>query len=185
MKRALLIFISLILAIQLTGCFGGGDDDELAGVVRQKFKSFTVDIPSDWSKINSADFANTIPEETVAIFLKRTTGDDFIQNVNVVKESINTDASSLEYAKANLLLGSKAIVDYRATATEEVNVNGINTVQHNFRARNTTTDPLRNYTQTYFVKDRVGYTVTCIAKEDDILQQSLCDGIVKSFAFTQ
>ncbi|MDP2690834.1 MAG: hypothetical protein Q8O95_00290 [bacterium] len=180
MKRSLLFPLVFLLGANLTACSGGGSGSE-ADLVRQQYQSFSVDIPSDWNKILQQDFANTIPPETVAIFLKRIQGDDFIQNVNVIKESLNTDATSLEYAKANILLGSKALVDYRAISSEEVNVNGVRTVLHLFHARNTTTDPLRNYSQTYFAKDKIGYTLTCVAKEEDQVQQLTCQNIVRSF----
>ena len=119
------------------------------------------------------------------VFLKKVDGDDFIQNTNVVKESINTDATSLEYAKANMLLGSKAIVDYRSITTEQVQIQNTISVLHTFRARNSTTDPLRHYSQTYFARDKIAYTVTCISKDDDIVQQQSCAGIVTSFQFNQ
>lgn len=183
MKRLTSILISVLASTALSGCFGGGSEVEQAGLLQQSFNNFTVSVPSDWRKIFSDDFANTLPEETVALFLKKVDGDDFIQNTNVVKESINTDATSLEYAKANVLLGSKALVDYRSVSTEEVQLGDVQTVVHVFRARNATTEPLRHYTQGYFSRDKLGFTITCVAKDDDQIQQQNCDVIVKSFRF--
>lgn len=183
MKRFTSVVLVFLISTQLIGC--GGDDgaEGTAASTRQVFKNFSIGIPGDWKKVPSDDFANTIPEGTVSLFFKKTDGDDFIQNMNVFKESINTDATSLEYAKANLLLGSKALLDYRPVSTEEALINDVSTVMHVFRARNATTDPLRHYSQTYFAQDKIGYTVTCISKEDDLIQQQLCDSIVKSFLF--
>ena len=177
MKRLLLITISVAL---LTSCSGG---EETIGFLRQNLGAFSIDIPETWRKVNQENYGNTIPPETVVLYLNKIEGDDFIQNVNIVKESLNTDANGLEYAKANMLLGSKAIIDYRAVSREEGAINGMQTVLHVFRARNLSTDPLRYYTQAYFVQDRVGYTATCIAKDEDLAQQQLCEQIVKSFRF--
>jgi hypothetical protein len=183
MKKTTRLLTLFLTPLILSGCFGGGSEVEQAGLIQQSFQNFTVSVPSDWRKIFSDAFANTLPEETVSLFLKKVDGDDFIQNTNVVKESINTDATSLEYAKANVLLGSKALVDYRSITTEEVQLGEVQTVVHVFRARNATTEPLRHYTQGYFSRDRLGFTITCVAKDDDQIQQQNCDVIVKSFRF--
>jgi hypothetical protein len=181
MKKISQLLILTLFSTFITGCFSGGDDTQQAGLLQQSFKNFTISIPSDWRKIFSDDFANTLPEETVALFLNKLDGDDFIQNTNVVKESLNTDATSLEYAKANVLLGSKALVDYRSVSTEEAQLGDLETVIHIFRARNATTEALRHYTQGYFTRDKIGFTITCVAKDDDQIQQQNCDVIVRSF----
>ncbi|MDP3975400.1 MAG: hypothetical protein Q8P95_00625 [bacterium] len=184
MKRPAFLAIFAI-ALSVTVACGEADTTEEQGLSRQAFKSFSIDIPGSWRKIPQESFANTIPTETVAIFVRKVEGDDFIQNANVVVEAINTDASSLEYAKANILLGSKAIIDYRPLSTEEVVVGGVKTAFHLFRARSSGTDPLRHFSQSYFARDKMAYTVTCIAKEEDEPQQLACAGLVKSFQFSQ
>jgi hypothetical protein len=181
-KRFSLLVSVFVMVLFLSSC-SGGDGDESAETTRQGFKTFSIAIPNDWRRINKENFANTIPEDTVVIYLKQVEGSDFIQNANVVKESLNTNASSLEYAKANLLLGSKAITDYRRISAEEAEVHGVKTVFHVFRARNSTTEPLLQYAQTYFARDRIGYSITCVSKDDDAVQQSSCEQIVKSFKF--
>lgn len=182
----ILLLRSLLIAslIFLTACSGNGKEEgDSAETVRQSFKTFSIAVPGDFRRINPENFANTIPTDTVVIYLKDAGAKDFIQNANVVKESLNTNASSLEYAKANVLLGSKAVTDYRQVSSEEAEVHGVKTVFHVFRARNSTTEPLLQYAQTYFVRDRVGYSVTCVSKDDDPVQQSSCEQIVKSFKF--
>lgn len=184
MKKHLIILAALIALPVLSACSDEGGAADAVGFLQQNFKEFSINIPENWRRINPDNFANTIPEGTMAIFLSPTTTADFIQNTNIVQESLNTDATSLEYAKANMLLGSKAIVDYRPVSGEEVEINNVKTVFHVFRARNVSTDPLRYYTQSYFVQDRVGYTVTCIAQDEEVAQQQSCETMVKSFGFT-
>jgi hypothetical protein len=167
--------------LSLASCSGA---EETIGLLRQNLGTFSVDVPETWRRVNQENYGNTIPPETAVLYLNKIEGDDFIQNLNVVKESLNTDANSLEYAKANMLLGSKAIIDYRPVSREELMIGGISSVYHIFRARNLSTDPLRYYAQAYFVQDRIGYTVTCIAKDEDLVQQQTCEQVVKSFQFT-
>lgn len=179
MKKFSFLVATLLL---LTACSTGSSSSSTeTPVTRQSFKSFTIDIPDTFRKVNKEDFANTIPDQTVALFVERNPVGDFIQNVNVVKESLNTDASSLEYAKANVLLGTKTIAQYRLLSQEEVTINGIKTVLHLFQARNTPSEPYRQYYQAYFAQDRVGYTATCIAKDDDTVSQGKCTTMLKSF----
>lgn len=176
-----MLMVSFLL---LSACSGNGEEaGDSAEMIRQSFKTFSIAVPGDFRRINQGNFANTIPEDTVVIYLKDAGATDFIQNANVVKESLNTNASSLEYAKANILLGSKAVTDYRRVSSEEVEAHGVKTVFHVFRARNSTTEPLLQYSQTYFSRDRVGYTVTCVSQDDNPIQQASCEQIVKSFRF--
>lgn len=181
MKKTLSLLSIILTSGLLTGCFGSGSDTQETSLLIQEYQNFQISIPSSWRKIYQEDFANTIPDETVALFVNRVEGDDFIQNTNVVKESLNTDATSLEYAKANVLLASKALVDYRPVSSSEASISGVETVVHSFRARNATTEPLRYYTQSYFTRDKIGYTVTCVAKDEDLAQQQNCDSIIRSF----
>lgn len=184
MKNLVLRSVLIVSIVLLTACSGNGEEaGDNAETVRQSFKTFSIAVPGDFRRINQESFSNTIPEDTVVIYLKEADGLDFIQNANVVKESLNTNASSLEYAKANILLGSKAVADYRRVSSEEAEIHGMKTVFHVFRARNSTTERLLQYAQTYFSRDRVGYTVTCVSKDDDPIQQASCEQIVKSFRF--
>jgi len=170
------------LSLLLSACDGEGETPSVESV-QQSFQHFYINVPGNWRRINPENFANTIPTGTIVIFLGPSQA-DFYQNINIVQESLNTDATSLEYAKANMILGSKAIIDYRPVSTEEVDIAGVRTVYHVFRARNVSTDPLRFYAQSYFARDRVGYTVTCIAQDEDIAQQQICESVLKSFQFS-
>lgn len=181
MKKAVSLIV-LSCMFFLSACSTEGEAP-IVDTVQQTFQNFNLHVPGNWRRINPENFANTIPTGTVVIFLGPSQA-DFYQNINIVQESLNTDATSLEYAKANMILGSKAIIDYRPVSTEEVEINGVRTVYHLFRARNVSTDPLRFYAQSYFARDRVGYTVTCIAQDEDIAQQQTCESVLRSFQFS-
>jgi hypothetical protein len=183
MKRISSLLISLSLVFTLSAC-SDTEEPTQGEYLSQTFSDFSLNVPGNWRRVNSESFANTIPQGTQVIFMSNNQVNDFIQNVNVVQESLNTDATSLEYAKANMLLGSKAIIDYRPVSSEESEISGVRTVYHVFRARNVSTDPLRFYAQSYFSRDRVGYTVTCIALDEDLAQQQTCDSIIRSFSFS-
>jgi hypothetical protein len=181
--KKILIVLAFASSFLLTSC-GGNGETATVDSLQQQFDDFSINVPGNWRRINPDSFANTIPNGTAVIFMSPSQGADFFQNVNVVQESLNTDATSLEYAKANMLLGSKAIIDYRPVSTEEVQIGTEKSVYHVFRARNVSTDPLRFYSQSYFARDRVGYTVTCIAQDEDLAQQQVCESVVKSFSFS-
>lgn len=174
-------FLAVSFVLLLSACSSEGEMTSV-DMLQQSFQNFSINVPGNWRRINPDNFANTIPTGTSAIFIAPAQA-DFYQNANIVEESLNTDASSLEYAKANMILGSKAIIDYRPVSTEEIEANGVKTVYHVFRARNVSTDPLRFYAQSYFARDRVGYTLTCIAQDENIEQQQDCERILKSFQF--
>lgn len=173
-------FIVVMLVLLLTAC---SKDDDRTGTAftRQLLKNFSVDIPETWRRVNPENFANTIPEGTAALFVQKDATSDFIQNVNIILESLNTNASSLEYAKANTVLATKTIAEYKLISQAEIEIHGIKTSLHVFQARNTPVEPLRQYFQAYFVQDRIGYTITCVAKNDDAVQQQTCEAVLKSF----
>jgi len=183
MKRFASLVLSFSLLFILSAC-GETEEPSQGELLQQSISGVSLNIPGNWRRINPESFANTIPEGTQVIFMSNNQLNDFIQNANIVQESLNTDATSLEYAKANMLLGSKAIIDYRPVSTEETDINGHRTVYHIFRARNVSTDPLRYYAQSYFARDRIGYTVTCIALDEDLVQQQTCNTIIRSFNFS-
>ncbi len=183
MKRFFFSSAVIFFALSLSACKSSGQTTGSQNVVAQSFKTFSVQTPDDWRRVNKENFANTIPEETVVLFLKPVDSTGFISNANVVKESLNADVSSLEYAKANMLLGSRAITDYRAVSSAELDVNGAKTVFHVFQARSSTAEPLLHYEQTYFAQDRLGYTLTCVTREEDAVTQAQCEQMVKSFRF--
>jgi hypothetical protein len=178
-------FIIFLLVSGLSGCSRGSSSDSsvlvVEGLTDKEFQTFTVSAPEGWNLISKDQWANTIPDGTVAVFGKKLKS-GFIRNLNVVKEVMNTDASSLEYAKANILLGSRALMDYRHLKSEERVIGGQNTSFHQFLARNSSTDRLHHFTQAYFMQDSVGYTVTCIAvDEGDVNGIATCEGVVMSF----
>jgi hypothetical protein len=183
MKKVCFVGFCLLVIVFVTGCFSrSGDSAGSADLEMRTFTSFEIGIPGDWSKIERERWANTIPEETVAVFAKKDES-GFIRNVNVLKERLGTDASSIEYAKANELLGSKALFDYRKVEGGEVEIGGERTVLHLFNARNSSTDRLHFFTQAYFMKDSSGYTVTCIAENGESEAVDQCDSVVRSFKF--
>ena len=180
MKKKIQFGSILTFSIILTGCFGGSGTESGGERSLQTIEDISIQIPLQWNKILKEDFANTIPKETIAIFVNKTEESDFIQNVNIVKESLNTDASSIEYAKANIILGSKALVDYRNIGSEEIELSNKKTVLHSFRARSSTTEPMRFYEQSYLSNNNIGYTITCISEDENTDQQTVCSEIIKS-----
>jgi hypothetical protein len=183
MKKILSLFI---LSILVTGCFGGGDyadtgSGAMAGWQRQEFSTFIVQVPPAWQRVDKSKLASSIPKNTVVVYASELEK-GFVKNMNILKEALNTEATPKEYARANVTLAKRSLPDYTELSSEEIDIHGQQTLLHTFQARNNVTDNLIHFTQGYFVKDSVGYTVTCVmphdALQDDI---ALCRSAVTSF----
>jgi hypothetical protein len=180
MKKSSLFALVITLSFTVTGCFSKSSTVSGSDLVDRTFSTFVVGVPGGWQKIEKEQWANTIPADTAAIFaFKQENG--FIRNLNVVKEGLNADATSIEYAKANVLLGSKALFDYRPLGKEELEVAGERTIFHTFLARNSSTEKAHHFSQLYFMKDGKGYTVTCIAEDASSDGVGQCEDVVMSF----
>lgn len=174
-----IVLLSAVALFFVAGC-SREDGGVQVGLVERTFTTFSIGIPGGWTKVEKEHWANTVPEETVAVFLFQQEN-GFIRNANVFKEQLNSTATSIEYAKANVLLGSKALFDYRRVSAEEEEIGGERTVVHEFEARNSSIDRSHRFTQAYFMKEGVGYTVTCIAEgaeSDGVVE---CGSVVRSF----
>ena len=76
----------------------------------------------------------------------------------------------------------KLLPEYTEFMSTEGDINGQQTILHTFRARNTVTDDLLHFTQSYFVKENVGYTVTCVLPENTLEEErSICLQAINSF----
>ena len=176
----------IILTLLVTGCFGGGDESTdasttMAGWQKQEFSTFVVQVPPGWNSVDKSKLSTSIPKGTVVVYASGLE-DGFIKNMNILKETLNTEATSKEYAEANITLAKQTLPDYRQTAVEEIDIAGLKTILHTFQARNNVTDSLIHFTQSYFVKDEVGYTVTCVMPEDALeADRSICREAVMSF----
>lgn len=173
------------LFVFLTGCFGGDvTDDQVqvaAGWQRQEFSTFVVQVPPGWNRVDKSKLSTSIPAGTVVVYATELES-GFIKNMNVVKETLNTDATPKEYARANITLAKQTLPQYNVVSEEEVDIYGQKTLLHVFQARNAVTDNLIYFTQGYFAKDKTGYTVTCVmpdgASKDNM---DMCRKVVLSF----
>ncbi len=176
----------VVLALLVTGCFGGSDESAestttMPGCQKQEFSTFIVDVPPAWNRIDKSKLSTSIPKGTVVVYASELEN-GFIKNMNILKETLNTEATSKEYARANIALAKQTLPEYRETIVEEVDIKGIKTLLHLFQARNSITDDLIHFTQGYFVKDEVGYTVTCVVPEEALEdERNLCRKAVTSF----
>jgi len=173
----------VVVLTSLSGCLGFGEDETASGFSLKKFSTFQVEVPKDWRNIDKKEFSSIVPEETVAVFAS-SARDGFIKNLNILKENINTEASSNSYAKANILIGGKSLIDYAKIEEEHINIGGEDTVLHVFRARNSSTDKLLNFIQTYLTRGKIGYTITCVLPENASDEEiPVCKKAVSSFNF--
>ncbi|MFH0838069.1 MAG: hypothetical protein V1880_02285, partial [Patescibacteria group bacterium] len=86
--------------------------------------------------------------------------DGFFINVNVVKEDLTAEVSSVDYARANINLAAQNLTDYEKVQEAQVDLNGIPAMVHIFQARLNPTENLIRFIQLYVAKGKDAYIVT-------------------------
>jgi len=147
---------------------------------------FAFNFPGDWDVIQPKDFTSEVPQETLVVVRNNIKNDTFTANINVVRNALQKDISSLDYAKEILNRQKTGLLDYRETKREilPISIGGQNqeTYYVEFEARLNATEPVTKFSQTYAVKDKAGYIIMGSYSIDE--QSAVIDkisSVVKSF----
>jgi hypothetical protein len=182
MYKKILPIITVILAT--TGCFGGGGTAETVDTqqwLKQEFSTFSISIPPGWHRIDKEKLSSSIPQGTVVVYAAAIEN-GFMKNINIVKETLNTTATPKEYARANITLAQRTLPQYNLSQSSDVDIHGQQTLMHTFTAKNSISDDTLHFAQSYFVKDNIGYTITCVLQQSaPVEQQDLCRTSISSF----
>lgn len=157
MRRFLLLCSTVVLC---AGCGSSGSSSKVA--CDQQFWNGTVAVclPTGWKVIDQATLsAKQVPEETVVAFQYTTPHAGQLDTVTVVRESLNAESTTTEYADANVLAVS-TLPDYKLIDKQTITIDGASSVLHVFSARLNPSEPIRRYYQSYAALDRTGYTFT-------------------------
>lgn len=168
MKKLFISSIVISTSILLSGCFGTDDagsipapDDTSNETKTYTSSEFSIKFPASWDVIDPKDFTSEIPPETVVALRNNIKNDTYTANINIVKNSLQTSKSSLDYAKEILNRQKTGLLDYKETKREIVKIivsgQPQETYYTEFEARLNQTDPIIKFVQTYAVKDRAGY----------------------------
>ena len=184
-------FISLPL---LTGCFSVDNSTTSTtptdtGIQQAKVyndNQFSFSYPGNWDLIEQKDFTSDIPKETQVVIRNNIKNETFTADVNVVKNDLQIDESSLDYAKAVLNRQKTGLLDYKETKRDlvKINVGGQDqdTYYTEFDARLNATDPVTEFIQTYAVKNKQGYIIMAAYSQQEtstVIDQ--LQKVVKSF----
>jgi hypothetical protein len=157
-KKTLAAIIVVMFAAVLSSC--GAQQDPAANLKVYDGGLFSINIDPEWKIITESDFYPEVPQETVVAFTTPEAYDGFFINVNVVREDLGSDVSSVDYARANINLAAQNLTDYEKVQEAEIDLNGMPAMVHIFQARLNPTEKLIRFIQLYAVKNKTGYIVT-------------------------
>lgn len=171
MKKTIL-FLSIILTTTfLGGCFSFEDGNSAEGTQSQNNdltktysnNQFSFTYPQEWDLIERKDFTSEIPAETQVVVRNNLKNDSFTANINIVKNTIQNEKSTLDYAKEVLNRQKTGLLDYKETKREiiKISIGGSDqeTYYTEFEARLNSTEPITKFFQTYGVKGQNGFVI--------------------------
>ncbi len=188
-----LVFISSLL---LSGCLstsdsGGSGPKQEDNTYQQTLKyinnQFSFNFPEKWDLIEPKDFTSEIPQETQVVVRNNIKNETFTANVNIVRNPLQENQSSLDYAKAILNRQQTGLLDYTETKRELVNINiggkQEETYYIEFNARLNATDPINKFAQSFGVKDKNGYIILAsYSPEESSYNVEQLKKIIQSFS---
>lgn len=159
LKKILTVLIVMMIATALSSC-GSGDSTSTTGLKTYDGSIFTIGIDPTWKIITPTDFYPEVPKETLVAFTSPEAYDGFFININVIKEDLKSEVTSVDYARANITLAGQNLTDYKKTQEAQVDLNGTPAMVHIFEARLNPTEKLTRFIQLYVAKGKTGYIIS-------------------------
>lgn len=157
-KTILAALAILMMTAVLNGC--GSKDSTSSSLKTYDGGVFTIGIDPAWKIITPSEFYPEVPKETLVAFTTPEAYDGFFINVNIVKEDLPSEVSSIDYARANINLAAQNLTDYEKVQEANVDLNGTPAMVHIFQARLNPTENLIRFIQLYATKGKEGYIVS-------------------------
>ncbi|MBU0727085.1 hypothetical protein KKA95_00185, partial [Patescibacteria group bacterium] len=148
-KKTLAVLFLFGVVVLLNGCFGSDSSTTAASLKTYEGGEFTIDIDPTWKIITQSDFYADIPKETIIAFTTPEAYDGFFINVNVIKEDLGQEISSIDYGRANINLSGQNLTDYEKVQEATIDLNGNSALIHIFQARLNPTEKLIRFVQLY------------------------------------
>ena len=111
-KKILAVSLIMMLMVFLSGCGGNDEEQGIVGATAYDGGEYTINVDPNWRVIGQSDFYAEIPQETLVAFTTPEAYDGFFINVNVIREDLGQEVSSLDYARANINLSAQRLTDY-------------------------------------------------------------------------
>jgi len=157
-KKISATLLIVLSAAALGAC--GAEDGATDNLSTYEGGLFTININPEWRIITESDFYPEVPKETEVAFTTPEAYDGFFINVNIVKEELASEVSSIDYARANINLAAQNLTDYEKIQEAEIDLDGTAAMVHIFQARLNPSEKLTRFIQLYTVKGRTAYIVT-------------------------
>ncbi len=158
-KTTLAVLVIILFTGFLAGC-GGGNKGPAQNLQLYDGWEFTMSIDTTRKVINQSDFYSEIPKETVVAFTTPEAYNGFFINVNIVREDLKQNISSVDYGRANINLSAQNLTDYQKIQETQIDVGGRPAPLHIFQARLNPTEKLIKFVQLYATKGNYGYIVS-------------------------
>lgn len=157
-KKTLAVLAIVMFTAVLNGC--GSESTPETSLQVYEGGLFTININPDWKIITQSDFYPEVPKETLVAFTTPEAYDGFFINVNIIKEDLTSEVSSIDYARANINLAAQNLTDYEKVQEAQVDIGGIPAMVHIFQARLNPTEKLIRFIQLYVAKGKDAYIVS-------------------------
>ncbi len=157
------LFATLLIIVfvgVLSGCGSGESNATTQNLKAYDSLDFSINIDPTWKIINESDFYSEIPQETVVAFTTPEAYNGFFINVNIVKEDLKQNVSSVDYGRANINLSAQNLTDYQKLQEVQMDLGGESALLHIFQARLNPSEKLIKFVQIYATKGNYGYIVS-------------------------
>lgn len=178
MKKILLLLLTSFL---LTGCFGGNndipDDSEPATPPSEQISfyrvvdagEFIIQVPEDWETIQT--FPTNYPENTYVAFRNNVQDNNFIANINIVRNPIEEGTNTADYALQVYETVASQLINFKDLGSEEydlyINGENVKTYLYKFEGTNDSTAKSHQFIQLAGVKGAYAYVVTGAYDKND------------------
>ncbi|MDP2624567.1 MAG: DcrB-related protein [Candidatus Peregrinibacteria bacterium] len=175
-KKVAFIIILLGLLI-LPGCFGSDGEEtvdptsveQLAFYRLVEADDFSMQIPEDWETITQ--FTSSYPTNTIVAFRNNNKDNNFLANINIVRNTVEEGTTSADYALETFGAISGQLINYKLHDQQEIDLIVENTTTitylYEFEGTNDPTTEVVQFIQLYAVKGTNGYIITGTYKNDD------------------
>lgn len=149
--------IALSFLLFLSGC---GEDIKPTATLPQQFTNdeFSINYPANWEVETQKRVGS--PDTVAVILSEKNPKKVFSSNINVTTESVPFDATSLEYAEANIDIAPNRISGFSLTGSGSVSISGEKTLLIGFEAIDESSSARLKFYQSFLTKKGKGYVIT-------------------------
>ncbi len=161
-----LLSLLTLSTLFLANC-GGSASEEAAGEQGKTLYSgegFEISAPQDWEIIEQKDFTANVPAETQVAFRNNEKSEIFTANVNVTKNILPEEITSINFAKSSVAKISQSLLSFEKLKEENYafadGENVINTLWIEFQGKQSATSDIILFKQLFVVKGTTAFTAT-------------------------